>query len=161
MAERKVLSLGQVGARAESRDAADAARAWKVSPKRAEALKQQARDRRRNPGPAHAALWQRLKDKQCGFTFNREVVMGSAVVDFACKTRWLVVEIGGGPEDQGGEVDATLATLSDRKLTDVGVRVMRFPEARVLGEIEAVVSEIKAELQKPFERPRIAAQRPA
>ncbi|HYD23233.1 MAG TPA: DUF559 domain-containing protein [Croceibacterium sp.] len=154
MAERRKLSLGQVNDRAEGRSAAEAARAWKVSPQRAEALKDQARDRRRNPTPAQAALWQRLKDKQCGFTFNREVVMGSAIVDFACKTRWLVVETGG-----DGEVDGTLAALSDRKLADVGVRVLRFADERVLRETDAVVAEIKAELQKPFERPTIEAQR--
>lgn len=150
MAERKVLSLGQVGERAE---AADRTQAWNVSPKRAEELKLRARDMRRNPTEAQRVLWERLKDKQCGFTFNREVVMGSAIVDFACKTRWLVVETGG-----DGEVDGTLAALSDRKLTDVGVRVMRFPEAEVLADTDAVVSAIKAELQKPFERPQLAAR---
>jgi very-short-patch-repair endonuclease len=154
MDERRKLSLGQVGERAEERDAAEAARAWNVSPKRAEQLKLQARAMRRNPTEAQKALWERLRDKQCGFTFNREVVMGSAIVDFACKTRWLVVETGG-----EGDVDGTLATLSDRKLTDVGVRVLRFSDDQVLADTGAVVKAIKDELQKPFERPRIEARR--
>ncbi len=50
---------------------------------------------RRNPTEAQKALWERLSDKQIGYNFNREVVVGSAIVDFACKTRWLVVETGG------------------------------------------------------------------
>jgi very-short-patch-repair endonuclease len=154
MAERRKLSLGQVGERAEARSAEETTRAWTVSPKRAEELKQRARDMRRNPTEAQKALWERLKDKQCGFTFNREVVMGSAIVDFACKTRWLVVETGG-----EGDVDGTLATLSDRKLTDVGVRVLRFSDDQVLADTSAVVKAIKDELQKPFERPRIEARR--
>ena len=154
MAERKKLSLGNVTDRADGRSAADAARAWNVSPKRAGELRLQARAMRRNPTPAQQALWERLKDKQCGFTFNREVVMGSAIVDFACKTRWLVVETGG-----EGDVDGTLATLSDRKLTDVGVRVLRFSDDQVLADTGAVVKAIKDELQKPFERPRIEARR--
>jgi very-short-patch-repair endonuclease len=154
MAERKKLSLGNVTDRAEGRSAGDAARSWKVSPKRAEDLKLQARAMRRNPTPAQAALWERLKDKQCGFTFNREVVMGSAIVDFACKTRWLVVETG-----DEGEAGATLAALSDRKLSDVGVRVMRFSDDEVLADTDKVVKAIGEELQKPFERPRIEAQR--
>ena len=76
--------------------------------------------------------------------------MGSTIATFACKTRWLVVEVGGteGPE-------ATLAALSDRKLADVGVRVMRFSEAQVFDGFDDVLNTIKAELQKPFERPRI------
>ena len=152
---RKKLSLGNVTDRAEDREAGgDKTRAWTVSPARAEQLKQRARDMRRNPTPAQKALWQRLKDKQCGFTFNREVVMGSAIVDFACKTRWLVVETCG-----DGESEATLAALSDRKLTDVGVRVLRFADDAVLADTDAVVKAIKDELQKPFERPRIEARR--
>jgi very-short-patch-repair endonuclease len=154
MAERKKLSLGNVTDRAEGRSAADAARSWKVSPKRAEELKLQARDMRRNPTPAQVALWERLRDKQCGFTFNREVVMGSAIVDFACKTRWLVVETGG-----EGEAEGTIAALSDRKLRDVGVRVLRFSDDEVLGDTDRVVKAIKDELQQPFERPRIEAPR--
>ena len=149
MAERRKLSLGNVSDRAEGRTAGDAARSWKISPSRAEELKLQARDMRRNPTPAQKALWERLKDKQCGFTFNREVVMGSAIVDFACKTRWLVVETGGDSESE-----TTLAALSDRKLTDVGVRVMRFADADVLADTAAVVKAIKDELQKPFEKPK-------
>jgi len=148
---RKKLSLGNVTDRAEDREAGgDRTRAWTVSPARAEQLKQRARDMRRNPTEAQTALWERLKDKQCGFTFNREVVMGSAIVDFACKTRWLVVETGGDSESE-----TTLAALSDRKLTDVGVRVLRFADDAVLADIDAVVKAIKDELQKPFEKPRV------
>jgi len=154
MAERRKLSLGNVTDRAEGRSAGDAARSWNISPRRAEELKLQARDMRRNPTPAQQALWERLKDKQCGFTFNREVVMGSAIVDFACKTRWLVVETGG-----EGEAGATLAALSDRKLTDVGVRVLRFSDDEVLADTDRVVKAIKDELQQPFERPKIEAPR--
>jgi len=80
--------------------------------------------------------------------------MGSAIVDFACRTRWLVVETGG-----EGEAEGTIAALSDRKLTDVGVRVMRFADSEVLGDLDGVVAQIKAELQKPFERPKIEAAR--
>jgi very-short-patch-repair endonuclease len=148
---RKKLSLGNVTDRAEDRESGgDKTRSWTVSPARAEALKQRARDMRRNPTEAQKALWERLKDKRCGFTFNREVVMGSAIVDFACKTRWLVVETGGDSESE-----TTLAALSDRKLTDVGVRVLRFADDAVLADTDAVVKTIKDELQKPFEKPRV------
>jgi leucyl-tRNA synthetase len=148
MAERKKLSLGNVVER--ERSVEDAARAWKISGTRAAALKERARDMRRNPTEAQRILWEHLKDKQCGFTFNREVVMGSTIVDFACKTRWLVVEIGG----TGDDAEATLAMLSDRKLTDVGVRVMRFAEADVLEATDTVVKAIKEDLQKPWEKPQ-------
>ena len=152
MTERKKLSLGNVTARSEEREAVDATKAWKVSPARAEQLKERARDMRRHPSEAEKALWERLRDKKTGFSFNRQVVMGSAIVDFACKTRWLVVETGG----TGDDAEAAIAALSDRKLIDVGVRVMRFANDEILTDIDRVVGEIKAELEKPFERPKIA-----
>ncbi|MEO0061908.1 MAG: hypothetical protein RLZZ08_468 [Pseudomonadota bacterium] len=151
--ERRKLSLGNVAERERAPDTTGAnTKAWDVSPARAAQLKDRARDNRRNPSAAQVRLWDALKDKQMGFTFNREVIMGSAIVDFAAKTRWLVVEVGGteGPE-------ATLATLSDRKLADVGVRVLRFAEGQVLGALDQVLKAIKAELEKPFERPKIKA----
>lgn len=151
--ERPKLSLGNVAERESATQSAPAARtsAWNVSVARAAQLKDRARDMRRNPTEAQAVLWEELKDKKCGFTFNRVVVMGSTIVDFAAKTRWLVVEVGGteGPE-------ATIAALSDRKLNDVGVRVLRFAEEQVLNALDEVVKAIKDELQKPFERPKIA-----
>ena len=147
MTERKKLSLGLVSERKRD-DTQSAERSWNISPARADALRERARVMRRNPTEAQKALWERLKDKQCGFTFNRQVVMGSAIVDFACKTRWLVVECGG----TGGDAEGELAVLSDRKLTDVGVRVMRFAEAAISDDIETVVKAIKDELQQPFDR---------
>ncbi|WP_305097623.1 DUF559 domain-containing protein [Croceibacterium aestuarii] len=152
MTARKKLSLGNVATRSEEREAADATKAWNISPARAAQLKQDARDMRRNPTEAQKVLWQRLSDKQIGYTFNREVVMGSAIVDFACKTRWLVVETGG----KGDASQAAIAALSDRKLTDVGVRVMRFSDDEILTDTDRVVGAIKAELEKPFERPQLA-----
>lgn len=145
MTERRKLSIS-----APSEQPANRTRGWNVSPNRAAALKDRARAMRRDPTPAQAALWDRVKDKLLGFSFTREVVMGSTIVDFACKPRWLVIELGGteGPE-------ATLAELSDRKLTEVGVRVLRFADEQVLEDIETVVAAINEELAKPFERPRI------
>jgi very-short-patch-repair endonuclease len=105
---------------------------------------------RRNPTEAQNALWEKLRDKKlAAFTFNRQVVMGSSIVDFACKSRWIAVEI----TEEGD--DPTLEALSDRKLTDVGVRVLRFPAEQVLTDIDSVTKPIAEELLKPFERPKI------
>lgn len=145
MSERRKLSISS-----PAEKPADRTRGWQVSPARAAALKDRARDQRRDPTQAQAALWERVRDKQLGFTFTREVVMGSTIADFACKPRWLVIEIGG---TEGTE--AALAELSDRKLTEVGVRVLRFADEQVLGDIETVLAAIADELAKPFERPRI------
>ena len=67
MNERTRLTLAARPAPAEGEaTAADKTRAWQVSPARAEKLKEQARDMRRNPTEAEALLWEGLKDKKCG-----------------------------------------------------------------------------------------------
>ena len=146
MTTRKTLSLGSSdGAKA------DKTAGWNISEARKDKLHERARYNRRHPSDAHKRLWAVLKDKGVGgFTFNREVVMGSSVVDFACKSRWLVVEISG-----DSEADATIEQLSDRKLADVGVRVLRFTREAVMGDLEPVKAAILEELSQPFERPRI------
>lgn len=155
MTERPKLTLGIKAGAEEATAAVDKTRGWNISAARAEKLKEQARDMRRNPSEAQALLWERLKDKKCGgFSFTRQVVMGSAIVDFACRSRWLVVETGA-----ASEADVALAELSDRKLTEVGVRVLRFTDDQILADIDGVVSQIAVELEKPFEKPGGSARR--
>ncbi|MDN3646848.1 DUF559 domain-containing protein [Pontixanthobacter aestiaquae] len=147
MTDRKTLSLGS-GETAN----ADKTAGWNISEARKDKLHERARFNRRHPSEAHKRLWDLLKDKGVGnFSFNREVVMGSSVVDFACKTRWLVVEISGDTD-----ADAKIEELSDRKLTDVGVRVMRFTKEQVMGDLEPIKDAIHEELMKPFDKPRRA-----
>ena len=147
MTVRKNLSLGS-GETAN----ADKTAGWNISEARKDKLHDRARFNRRHPSEAHQRLWGLLKDKGVGnFAFNREVVMGSSVVDFACKSRWLVVEISG-----ESAADAKIEELSDRKLMDVGVRVLRFTREQVMGDLEPIKEAIFEELMKPFERPRIS-----
>lgn len=153
MTERKKLSLGS-GDSAKT----DKTASWNISDARKDKLHDRARFNRRHPSEAHKRLWDVLKDKGVdNFAFNREVVMGSSVVDFACKTRWLVVEINGETE-----ADAKIEELTDRKLNEVGVRVMRFTQHQIMGDLEPIKDAIAEELNKPFDKPgRSRPERPA
>ncbi|VWX53648.1 endonuclease domain-containing protein [Novosphingobium sp. 9U] len=114
---------------------------------RLEKLKERARDQRRSPTLAQAALWAQLSgSKLGGVKFTRQFVLGSVLVDFACPSRWIAVLIS--PEGANAEVDA----LQDKKLTDVGVRVLRFAEEQVLNAIGTVVKAITVEVNKPFDK---------
>lgn len=125
---------------------------WGVTGKRLDRLKEMARARRRDPGEAEKLLWSGLKDQRLGgFKFKRHQIVGSAIVDFACPARWLVVEI------SGSASNAELDALKDRKLTEVGIRVLRFAEDQVTQDCDQVLQAILAELEKPFERPRRSA----
>jgi very-short-patch-repair endonuclease len=142
LTERRTLSLRGP---AERKDAAPR-QSWNVSETRRERLKEMARAMRREPTEAEKALWARLTGQKLGgFKFHRKIVVGSTIVDFACPARWLVVEI-------AGDTRAEVVAIQDRKLSDVGIRVLRFTEAQVLEDIEPVTTAILEELQKPFDR---------
>jgi len=149
MSERRTLGI--------SRAAKDGARPdvsnFNVTGARLERLKERARQQRRNPTDAQKALWTALSGSGLGgVKFTRQAVVGSSVVDFACSSRWIVVSISA--IDANPEVDA----LQDRKLADVGIRVLRFTEDMVLHRLEDVVQTINAEVNKPFDKRRARAR---
>ncbi|SFG23416.1 Very-short-patch-repair endonuclease [Novosphingobium sp. CF614] len=147
-AARKTLGVSHAAA-----PKADATAGFALTGARLERLKERAREQRRHPTEAQKALWTEMSgSKLGGVKFTRQAVVGSSVVDFACPSRWIVVSLS--TEDGNADVDA----LQDRKLTDVGIRVLRFAESEVLTGIDGVVREINAELNKPFSRPRIRKQ---
>jgi very-short-patch-repair endonuclease len=142
MTERRTLSLRGAATRKDTAPRPS----WNVSEARRARLKEMARTNRRNPSEAEKALWARLAGQKLGgFKFHRQVVVGSTIANFACPARWLVVEI-------AGNANAQVVAIQDKKLTDVGIRVLRFSEEQVLGDIEPVVAAVLAELQKPFDR---------
>lgn len=124
-----------------------APKTWGVTGERLERLKERAREERRALTEAEALLWERLSGgKVGGLKFSRKALVGSVLVDFACPSRWLVVNISGA--DANPELDA----LQDRKLADTGIRVLRFAESAVLTDIEPAVDAIKTEVNKPFDK---------
>ncbi|MCK9540885.1 MAG: DUF559 domain-containing protein [Novosphingobium sp.] len=148
MSERKTLKLRDT--------ASSGGKGWGISAARLDKLQDYAREMRRNPTESEQRLWTRLANGQLGgFKFRRQAVVGSAIVDFACPARWLCVEIDG-ETHVNPEVDA----LRDRKLTDVGLRVLRFTNRQVMEELDGVCEAILLELQKPFDR-RTAARNAA
>ena len=140
MIERKTLGI--------RRDAPATGKAGLVATgARLEALKGRARAARRHPSDAQKALWAALSGSQLGgVKFSRQAVVGSTLVDFACPSRWIAVQLS--PEGANADVDA----LQDRKLTEIGVRVLRFAEAEVLADIEPVLKAINAAVNQPFDK---------
>ncbi len=139
-AERKTLGVSLSG---ERRGAAGFA----LTGARLEKLKNRAREARRSPTQAQDALWAQLSGSRLGgIKFSRQTIVGSVLADFACPSRWIVLMIS--PEGANAEVDA----IQDKKLTDIGIRVLRFTEAEVLGGIDTVVKTISVEVNKPFDK---------
>jgi very-short-patch-repair endonuclease len=102
-------------------------------------MRQRAEFMRRNMTPVEAKLWQRLRAGRLeGFHFRRQQVIDGYIVDFYCHTAGLVVEVDGEFHVEREAYDRE----RDLHLAGYGLRVLRFDNTQVEGEIEAVLAAI-------------------
>ena len=99
------------------------------SPSQWHRLKVKARELRKEPTPAEALLWERLRRKQLiGFRFRRQHPIGRFVVDFFCAGAKLAVEL-------DGEIHSTTVmedVARQAEIERLGIRVIRFQNREVL-----------------------------
>jgi very-short-patch-repair endonuclease len=99
-----------------------------------------ARHLRKHMTDAEKKLWRELRGDQFGVRFRRQVPLGPYVIDFACFSPRIAIEIDGG---QHGDHHIQ---LYDMKRTDwlrsYGYVVLRFWNSEVLTQIEIVKEEI-------------------
>jgi very-short-patch-repair endonuclease len=118
------------------------------------AKRQAAQQMRRSMTPAESRLWLRLKSNRlAGLHFRRQQVLGGFIVDFYCHPARLVVEVDGEVHAGQEPYDAE----RDQLLQQWGLRVLRFSNERVLGDISGVVNEIVAAAEGPT--PALADER--
>lgn len=104
-------------------------------------LKQLSRDLRNNMTDAEKRLWSKLRAKQIlGLQFYRQKPLLNFIVDFYCPAANLVIECDGGQHftDEGLEADR----VRDPALERLGLKVLRFDNRQVMGEIDVVVEQI-------------------
>jgi leucyl-tRNA synthetase len=93
-------------------------------------------------------LWSILRAKQlCGLKFRRQYPIGPWIADFACLKKMLVIEIDGGYHDETVEKDVQRQSHIER----LGWTVLRFTDADVEQDAEAVARAIADELNLPYE----------
>jgi very-short-patch-repair endonuclease len=105
------------------------------------ALKQRRRELRRNQTDAEKVLWSKLRAKQFyGMKFFRQYSIGPYILDFYCPTLKLAVELDGGQhaDKQNHDYD----TARTEFLTIQGIKVVRFWNNEVLGNINGVLEKI-------------------
>lgn len=142
---KKTLTVRPLDERDEAPALQKRGRGWEVSAKRLDAIHDQARRNKMEPTSAQKVLHAKLVEANLGkFKLTRQQVIGSAIVDFACNPLKIAVSI-----DEGG--DPALVARRDKSLEAVGVKLLRFPAARVLDEPDAVVAEIVAAMKASYE----------
>src|SRR4029077_541077 len=91
---------------------------------------------------AECHLWSKLRRRFLGHKIRRQAPVGPYIVDFVCFERKLVIE-GDGGQHAGSAKDG----IRDEFLRQRGLRVLRFWNHEVLGNIEGVLEVIAAELE--------------
>ena len=94
---------------------------------------------RRSLTEEESSLWQRLRGSQLfGLHFRRQQVAAGFVLDFYCQRARLAVEVDGGVHADQADYDAA----RDRRLGELGVRVLRVTNAEVRADLPSVLARI-------------------
>jgi very-short-patch-repair endonuclease len=117
-------------------------------------LSRLARELREKQTSAEALLWQLLRNRQLlGFKFRRQHQFGDYVTDFYCGDARLVIECDGAahePNEQWHHDQQRNAYMIAQ-----GIRVLRFPNERILKDPESVLKEIARSLPADARRSRM------
>jgi poly(A) polymerase len=125
-------------------------RQWQSPPDLWERLRPLAQEMRRKPTKGEEILWQRIRNRQIdGFRFRRQHAIGRFIVDFYCPEAQLVVEVDGPVHQAQTTADAERSALLEER----GLRVLRFENARVSGDVDGVLEDLRVALKTAQPRP--------
>jgi very-short-patch-repair endonuclease len=100
-----------------------------------------ARELRTNATAAERRLWHRLRDlKVSGQKFRRQVPIDHFIVDFACLSHRLIVEVDGATHATDAEIAGDLRR--QRYLESQGFSVLRFSNMDVATNIDGVMESV-------------------
>ncbi|MBU6391806.1 MAG: DUF559 domain-containing protein [Planctomycetes bacterium] len=104
-------------------------------------LKQFSRELRKNMTNAEKLLWSKIRGKQLkGHQFYRQKIIANYIVDFYCPKAKLIIELDGGQHfgKEGEEKDRK----RDNYMANLGIKVFRFSDREVFGNINGVLEKI-------------------
>ena len=102
---------------------------------------ERARHLRKHQTVAETRLWKELrKFRHHGYHFRRQVPIQNYIVDFACLSQRLIIELDGVQHEQPSTRRRDAAR--DAVLSWRGFKVMRFTNSHVSRELEGVVLEM-------------------
>lgn len=94
---------------------------------------------RNDPTTAESILWQHLRRSQLhGYKFRRQQPIGPFIVDFYCAPLKLAIELDGSSHEGKDGYDG----FRESNIEGKGVRVLRFLNSEVIGDIDGVLTEI-------------------
>ncbi len=111
-------------------------------------IRDRARQLRNSMTPQEIKLWCQLKYFNArGFHFRRQAPIGGYIVDFAEKSRRLVIEVDG--SQHGFDAGQKRDFIRDAKLGALGYQTLRFWNIDVDTNMDGVIDSITAALTPP------------
>lgn len=110
-------------------------------------LKIRARELRNNQTLAEKQVWQEIRKKNLGVEFHRQVPILDYIVDFYCHEIGLIIEIDGSTHEYSFLEDAK----RQARLEAEGLRILRFKNEAVFGELDLVISGIQSKINELVE----------
>lgn len=104
-------------------------------------IHKQAKELRAKQTRAEKVLWSFLSNKQLKRKFRRQHPINQFIADFYCHELKLVIEVDG--EIHENEDRKEYDKMRDEHIRSLGVRLIRFKNARILENPDNVVNEIK------------------
>jgi len=105
-----------------------------------------ARELRQRQTAAEDVLWEALRrDALDGLHFRRQHTIGRFLLDFYCAAHKLCIEVDGGVHDKQADYDEhRTAALAQR-----GIRVVRFRNEEILGDLPRALDRLRREIYLP------------
>lgn len=104
-----------------------------------------AKQNRKNPTDAEKRLWEEvLSNRKLGFKFRRQKPILEFIVDFYCSELLLAVEVDGEYHKEQELYD----DLRTEELNKIQIEVIRYTNASVFSDIEAVRANLKDKIAK-------------
>jgi very-short-patch-repair endonuclease len=105
-----------------------------------------ARAMRKEPTDAEKKLWRILRMKNLeGYRFRRQRPVAGYILDFYCPTKRLAVELDGGQHADDHQADYDRCRT--KRLTQMGVCILRFWDDQILKHPDVVAEEILRHLE--------------
>lgn len=108
------------------------------------ALKPRRKQLRSQPTPTEKLLWEKLRKKQLGFWFKRQVSISNYVVDFYCPQKRLAIEIDGSVHKTINQKKYDLYRTS--YLKQFNITEIRFWNSEIQNNIKNVIKTISLHL---------------
>ena len=103
-------------------------------------LRARARELRRNATLGEVLLWKKLRARQLGCQFHRQMPIDRYIVDFYCHELRLAIEIDGCSHDIE---KVAYDTARQTHLEELGIRVLRFTESEVKENVDGIVDGLQ------------------